>query len=90
MFPRLVGSWSGGEVNPLYIVVEGKKTFTITPNMAITTAIALLIGTYYIFNIEYPAAGRSTYTFLEAVLLGKDKEARKRVTIQKLLSDLAH
>ena len=78
-------------MDSLYIVIEGKKTFTITPNMAITTAIALLIGTYYIFNIEYPAAGRSTYTFLEAVLLGKDtEEARKRVTIQKLLSDLAH
>ena len=48
----------------------------------------VLMGTFYIFNIECPTKARNTYVFLEATFLENKKKAKKRVVIQKLLKEL--
>ena len=57
-------------------------------NQSLPMAVALLLGTYYVFNIEYQAGGSNVFVFLEAVLLGKDKEAKKRISVQNFLNSL--
>ena len=49
-------------------------------------ALALLIGLFYILNIEYPSGTRNAYAFLEAQLFDKS-EAQKRISVQKLLKE---
>ena len=48
----------------------------------------LLIGTFYIFNVEYPVKARNIFMFLEAMLLDNSTEAKKSVVIQKFLKEL--
>lgn len=56
---------------------EGQWNVAMPKSMALPMAVVILVGVYYIFNIEYPLAGRNAYSFLEAVFLGKEKDAKK-------------
>lgn len=58
-------------------------------NVGLATALSLLVGIYYIFNMQYPPSGKNFFLFLEAILMNNTVEARKRVSVNKLLKDLA-
>ena len=84
-----MGAGELDEINPLYIVAEGKVVAALSGNcMGLPMALIFLIGTYYIFNIEYPAKAKNLFSFLEAVLLENSSETRKRVVVQKFLKEL--
>ena len=51
-------------------------------------ALALLVGSYYIFNVEYPNSSRNVFIFLEMAMLEKGGDIRKRVTLNKFLQEL--
>ena len=89
VFPRLVVSGNLADIDPLYIAAEGRVIVKLGGlNIGMPMALALLMGTFYIFNIEYPTKARNTYVFLEATFLENKKEAKKRVVIQKLPKEL--
>ena len=66
IFPRLVGSWAAGKVDPLYIAAEGKPIARL-PLSGLSVGLVLLIGIFYIYNIEYPAKAKGVFIFLEAL-----------------------
>lgn len=89
VFPRLVVSGNLADIDPLYIAAEGRVIVKLGGlNIGMPMALALLMGTFYIFNIEYPTKARNTYVFLEATFLENKKKAKKRVVIQKLPKEL--
>ncbi|XP_033110646.1 sterile alpha motif domain-containing protein 3-like [Anneissia japonica] len=90
IFPRLVGSSSLEDIDPLYIAAEGKIISKLSGlNVDAAVAIALLMGAFYIFNVQYPNKSKNTYIFLESkILQNKTKEANRRVIVQKLLKEL--
>jgi hypothetical protein len=50
-------------------------------------AMVLLVGTFYILNMEYTPGIWNVYAFLEATLLSRPQEARKRISVQKFLKN---
>ena len=46
-------------------------------NISMPMALALLMGSYYLFNIEYPPKGKNF------------SDAKKKIVIQQLLKELA-
>jgi hypothetical protein len=50
--------------------------------------VAILIATLYILNMEYTPGVCSVYAFLEAVTLSNPSDATKKISVQKLLSEL--
>ena len=83
----LIGSGSYESISPLYIVAEGAVVLSL-PGMDLARSVVLLLGTFYSFNVQYPKNGKSFFTFMEAVLMVKSHEAKKRVVVNKLLQDL--
>lgn len=84
-----MGAGDIGEINPLYIAGEGKIILKFNKSVTMLNALALLVGCYYIFNIEYPTATRNIFLFLEMAMLEKTGVANKRVAINKFLQQLA-
>jgi hypothetical protein len=56
--------------------------------MESSKALAILMASYYIFNMEYPSNMRNVYLMLEATIMGRTAEARKRVVVNKFLQEL--
>ena len=89
VFPRLVGCGNIAEVEPLYIAADGMHVAKLHGrNIGLPMTLILLIGTFYIFNVEYPVKARNIFMFLEAMLLDNSTEATKSVVIQKILKEL--
>ena len=85
--PKLVEAGDVGDINPLYIVGEGK---IISKLNTVTTiqALVILVGCYYMLNIEYHSSTRNVFLFLEVVLMDRSSEAKKRVAVNKFLHEL--
>jgi hypothetical protein len=83
----LVGGNVYGSITPLYVVAEGCILLVLN-NTNLINGLVSLLATYYVFNIKYPNKGKNIYSFLEATLLNNVTDARKRVTINKLLQEL--
>ncbi|XP_028418061.1 uncharacterized protein LOC114542873 [Dendronephthya gigantea] len=86
--PKLIGSGQYGSITPLYLVAEGEVIIKF-PNTGLINALVVLLAAYYAFNIKYPNKGRNLFSFIEATLLGNFEDAKKRVSINRLLKDMA-
>ena len=75
--PRIVGPGGLANIQPLYLVSEGVIVSKIR-NVGLATALSLLVGVYYILNMEYPSRGKNYFLFLEAVLMGRVSEAKEK------------
>ena len=87
MAPKLVGAGDVDDITPLYIVEEGK---IISKLNTVTTiqALVILVGSYYMLNIEYPSSTRNVFLFLEVALMDRSSEANKIVAVNKFLQEL--
>ena len=56
--------------------------------MDVPLAIALLVGVFYIFNIEYTPGVRGVFAFLEGIMLSRTQLAKTRIAVQKLIKDV--
>ena len=77
-------------MDPLFIAVEGQRFLdlsTVTRDR-LPMAVVLLVATFYILNMEYAPGASNVYAFLEAVLLNRPQEAKKRVSVQKLMKEM--
>lgn len=86
--PRLVGAGEVGNIKPLYIAGEGKILMKVNSATTMANALGLLVSCFYVFNIEYPASCKNVFLFLEAAMMQRTKEAKKRVAINKFLQQL--
>ena len=86
--PELIASGEFGSFSCLYVAAEGKIVCRLNPRMQPGQALALLMASYYVYNIEYPASLRNVYYYLEATIMDKPCEAKKRVAINKFLLEL--
>ena len=77
-----------GDVMPLYLVAERNVVLKIPSGMSIAQSLAILMACYYIFNMEYPTSLKNVFLMLEATIMGRPHEARKRVVINKFLQEL--
>ena len=50
--------------------------------------VGLLIAPFYVLNMEYTPGVSGIYAFLEAVAMDKPATAKKKISVQKLLSGL--
>lgn len=75
-------------LDPIYIAAEGMVVCRLC-NVGLATALALLVGSYYIFNMEYPSWSRNVFLFVETMLMDNCKESKKRVAINKFLKELS-
>ena len=80
-FPRIIVS---GDLSSLDSLVVSKLSASVT----VPLAVSLLLGVFYILNMEYTPGVRNIYAFLESILLIKPEQAKKRITVQKLLQEL--
>ncbi|CAB4022432.1 Hypothetical predicted protein [Paramuricea clavata] len=86
--PMLVGAGEYGSITPLYLAAEG-ETITEIPNTNLINGLVILIALYYAFNISYPTTkGRNFFAFIEATLLDNSEDAKKRVSINKILKEM--
>ena len=85
--PRLIGSGGLATIKPLYLVAEGVIIAKLN-NVCLATALSILVGVYYIFK-DYQSGRKNFFIFLEAALMDKTSEAKKRVAINKLFKDLS-
>lgn len=81
----MLGSLSS--IDPMYVAAEGVVLLRLC-NMSLSKALAVLVGAYYVLNMEYPAWARNFFIFLEAILLNNTQEAKKRVAINKFFKEL--
>ena len=75
LWHRKAISWRGENFNA-----------TINASTTMANALGLLVSCFYVFNIEYPAFSKNL--FLEAAMMQRTKEAKKRVAINKFLQEL--
>lgn len=77
-------------MDPLFIVVEGQIFLDLSSvtNNRIPMAVVLLFGTFYVLNMEYTLGVSNVYAFLEAIMLSRPQEAKKRISVQKLIKEL--
>lgn len=75
-------------MDPLFIVVEGQLDLSSVTNNRIPMAVVLLFGTLYVLNVEYTQGVSNVYAFLEAIMLSRPQEAKKRISVQKLIKEL--
>lgn len=89
-YPRLIASGDLAQVDPLFIAVEGQRFLDLSSitHGQIPMAVVLLVGTFYVFNMEYTPGVSNVYAFLEAILLSRPQEAKKRISVQKLIKEL--
>jgi hypothetical protein len=83
----LVGAGEYGSITPLYLAAEGETIIKI-PNTNLINGLVILIASYYAFNISYPTKGRNFFAFVEATLLDNSEDAKKRVSINKILKEM--
>lgn len=76
------------ELSPVYLAGEGRVILKLNCSVTMADALALLVGSYYIFNVEYPNSSRNVFIFLEMAMLEKAGDIRKRVTLNKFLQEL--
>ena len=87
-FPRILGSGDLSSLDPFLIAAEGKVVSKLSASVTVPLAVSLLLGVFYILNMEYTPGVRNIYAFLESILLIKPEQAKKRITVQKLLKEL--
>ena len=88
-YPRIVASGDLVNLDPFYIAVEGRIYLSFGgKNIKVAAVVAILIATIYILNMEYTPGVSNMYAFLEAVTMDRNTDARKRISVQKLLSEL--
>ena len=76
-----------GNITPFYLVAERKVVLKFH-DMESSKALAILMASYYIFNMEYPSNMRNVYLMLGATIMGRTAEARKGVVVNKFLQEL--
>ena len=84
----LVGSGCCASFDPLYIAAEGEIVLVIPGRMNLVQSVILLMGVYYVYNVEYSREGKNFYSFMEAVLMNNCDVAKKRVVVNKILQEL--
>lgn len=87
-FPRIVACGTLHELEPFYLVAESKVLLKFQKNVKLSFAVIVLLGAYYVFNINYQVNFKNFFFFLETILLEK-KEHRGKVTIAKFLHQLS-
>ena len=80
-FPRIIVS---GDLSSLDSLVVSKLSASVT----VPLAVSLLLGVFYILNMEYTPGVRNIYAFLRSILLNKPEQEKRRITVQKLLKEL--
>jgi len=75
------------KVSPLYLVAEGTIVAKLNSG-GLGTALCMLVGCFYLFNMHYPSKQNNFFQFLEYILLGNSKDARKRVAVNKFVAEL--
>ena len=76
-------------LDPLYIAVEGQIFLSLGGRkIKVAMVVAILIATFYVLNMEYTPGVSNVYAFLEAVTMDRHTDGRKRISVQKLLSEL--
>lgn len=77
-------------MDPLFIAVEGQILLELSSvtNNQIPMAVVLLVGTFYVLNMEYTPGVSNVYAFLEAIMLSRPQEAKNRISVQKLIKEL--
>jgi hypothetical protein len=83
----LIGAGQLGSITPLYLASEGEVIIKFS-NTNLINAMVVLIASYYTFNVKYPNKGKNVYCFLEAILLEKTDEAKRRVAINRLMQEM--
>ena len=86
-YPRLIGSGELGDINPLVIAAEG-NVFIDVSKLMIPKAVSLLVGIFYLLNMQYTPGATNIYAFIEAILMETGQDARKRVSVQKFIKEL--
>ena len=79
-----MGCWKGG---PSVHYCRGEVHQDCSCLHGLSVGLVLLIGIFYVFNVEYPAKAKGVFIFLKALLLENDTEAKKRVTVQKTMKE---
>ena len=69
-------------------MAESKVLLKFQKNVKLSFAVIVLLGAYYVFNINYQVNFKNFFFFLETILLEK-KERRGKVTIAKFLHQLS-
>lgn len=57
------------ELSPVYLAGEGQVILKLSDTIKMVDALALLVGSYYVFNVEYPVSSRNIFMFLEMTML---------------------
>ena len=76
-----------GEFSQFLIAADCKVLVKLV-NVDIPMAIAILVGVFYVFNIEYTPGVRRLFAFLEAIILGQHQLAKTRIAVQKLVKSV--
>lgn len=86
--PCLILSGNLSSFDHVYIAGEGMVVVRLC-NMGLATALVLLVGSYYIFNMEYPSWAKNVFLFIETMLMVNCNESKKRIAINKFLKELS-
>ena len=54
----------------------------------ITESLAILMATYYVFNIEYPSELSKTLTFFEKAILKRSESSKKYLKVMDLIAHI--
>ncbi|XP_028414214.1 uncharacterized protein LOC114537272 [Dendronephthya gigantea] len=88
-YPRVVASGDLGSLNPIYIAVEGQIYLDLSgKRIPVCMVVALVMNSFYILDMEYTPEVSNVYAFLEATLMGKHGDAKKRISVQKFIKEL--
>ena len=79
MEPQLVVFEEEGELSQMFIVAKGKEIMELSAaQLSLVDGVTLLMATYYVFDIQYPSAFKSTLYFFQDILMDKkDKNKSK-------------
>ena len=84
MEPQLVVFEEEQEPSQMFIVAEGEEIFELSATqLSLMDGVTLLMATYYIFDIQYPSAFKSTQYFFQDILMDrkdKNKSTKARPT----------
>ena len=69
--------WWPSSLDPFLIAAEGKVVSKLSASVTVPLAVSLLLGVFYILNMEYTPGVRNIYAFFESILLNKPEQAKK-------------
>ena len=82
--PRFIASGNIGMLDPLLIAAEGYVFVDLSHShlCKLPMVVVLLVGTFYLLNVKYTSGVSNVYAFLEASLLKRPQQAKKRISVQ--------